>query len=507
MRMLSLHQTLFVAAVALTSLVFSPVLGSRVSHRDDPLRLRDAESQCALTAAWPPGQGNALQPQQPAEDLVNILNQIDPTRIEAIITKLVSFGTRHTLSNQTDPVRGIGAARDWIAEQMRGFAQAARKGTNVTVTVPSYIQPVASGILFPVNISNIIATIQGSDEPNRVYIITGHYDSRVTNLDNFTDDAPGADDDASGVAVIMELARIMAQMPPPRATIMLGAVAGEEQGLYGSNFFAQQMVAAGMDVQGMFTNDIVGSPKGDDGFVDPNSIRLFGKGIPSTENASTVATRESIGGENDSPARELARFTQEVASNSITDMNGACLLSPPKLKTEKIRAVRVIYRADRFLRGGDHEPFLDAGFPAARFTEPHEDFAHQHQDVRVDDTGKQFGDLIEFCDFGFIQRVAKVNGAAIWSLAQAPGTPRGVTMDDSVLTNNSTLAWDMDMSPAVAGYEIVWRATDEPLWTNVISVGLVSQATVQVVKDNAILGVRAVGKNGYRSPATFPFPA
>ena len=444
------------AAVALTSLVLAAAAG------DSLLQVRDTDTQCSLTAAWPPGQGSALQPQQPAEDLKGILSQIDSERIEAIISKLVSFGTRHTLSNQTDPVRGIGASRDWIAAQMHGFAAAARKGTKVTVTTPSYIQPVASGILFPVNITNIIATIQGSDEPNRVYIITGHYDSRVTNLDNYTDDAPGADDDASGVAIIMELARIMAQRPPPRATIMLGAVAGEEQGLYGSNFFAQQMLQAGMDVQGMFTNDIVGSPKGDNGFVDPNSIRLFGKGIPSTENASTVATREQIGGENDSPARELARFTQEVASNSVTEMNGTSLKDIwTHVADDLCYLVRIIYRADRFLRGGDHEPFLSAGFPAARFTEPHEDFAHQHQDVRVDDTGKQFGDLIEFCDFDFIKRVAKVNGAVIWSLAQAPGTPTGVTMDTSVLTNNSTLAWDLDMSPAVAGYEIVWRATDE----------------------------------------------
>ena len=303
------------------TLVLGPVFGGATGTRGN-LHLREDDVQCALDAAWPPGQGRALVPQQPATDLKHILSQIDPDRIQRIIAKLVSFGTRHTLSNQTDPVRGIGAARDWIAVQMRGFAAAARRGTNVTITVPSYIQPVASGILFPVNISNIIATIQGTDEPNRVYIITGHYDSRVTNLDNFTDDAPGADDDGSGVAVIMELARIMATVAPPRATIMLGAVAGEEQGLYGSNFFAEQMKAAGMDVQGMFTNDIVGSPKGDDGFVDPNSIRLFGKGIPSTENASIVATRESIGGENDSPARELARFTQEVASNSVTGMNG-----------------------------------------------------------------------------------------------------------------------------------------------------------------------------------------
>ena len=171
-----------------------------------------------------------------------------------------------------------------------------------------------------------------------------------------------------------------------------------------------------------------------------------------------------------------------------------------------IVVVRVIYRTDRFLRGGDHRPFLDAGFAAARFTEPHEDFAHQHQDVRVDASGKQFGDLIEFVDMAFTARVGKVNAAALWSLAQAPGTPKNVKIDTSVLTNNSTLLWDFDSSPAVASYEVVWRATNDAFWTHVIPVGLVSQATVQVAKDNAVLGVRAVGKNGYRSPASFPFP-
>ncbi|KAI0087428.1 peptidase M28 [Irpex rosettiformis] len=447
-------------------------------------------SQCAVDAIWPPGPGSPLQSQPVQKDLEDILSQIDPDRVKAIITKLVSFGTRHTLSSQTDPVRGIGAARDWIAAQMREFAAAARKGTIVTVDVPSYIQQPTGSILFAVNISNIITTIQGVDEPDRVYIITGHYDSRVSSVDNFTDDAPGADDDASGVAVAMELARIMATRPPPRATIMLGAVAGEEQGLFGSTFFAQEMKDAGKDVQGMFTNDIVGSPKGDDGFVDANGIRLFAQGIPSTENATQISKRVSVGGENDSPARQLARHAHEVASNPTTEMN-----------------VRVVYRADRFLRGGDHEPFLEQGFTAARFTEPHENFAHQHQDVRVDSTGKQFGDLIEFVDFNFIARVAKVNGAAIWSLAQAPGTPTNVKIDASVLTNNSTLTWDLDSSPAVAEYEIVWRPTEEPFWTNFIPVGLVTKATVDISKDNAILGVRAVGKNGYKSPASFPFPA
>jgi hypothetical protein len=283
---------------------------------------RADNAQCAVDAIWPPGPGNVLEPQAVPQDLQDILSQIDPNRIQAIITKLVSFGTRHTLSNQTDPARGIGAARDWIASQMRGFAAAARKGTNVAVTVPSYIQQPTGSILFAVNISNIITTIQGTDEPNRVYIITGHYDSRVTDIDNFTDDAPGADDDASGVAVAMELARIMATRPPPRATIMLGAVAGEEQGLFGASFFAQQMKNAGKDVQGMFTNDIVGSPKGDDGFLDPNSIRLFAQGIPSSEDSAQISQRVSIGGENDSPARQLARHVNEVASNSVTGMSG-----------------------------------------------------------------------------------------------------------------------------------------------------------------------------------------
>ena len=171
------------------------------------------------------------------------------------------------------------------------------------------------------------------------------------------------------------------------------------------------------------------------------------------------------------------------------------------------RAVRVIYRLDRYLRGGDHEPFLERGWPAARFTEPHENFAHQHQDVRVDPTtGVQFGDLIEFCDFDFQARVARVNMAAMWSLANAPGTPKNVTIDTSVLTNNSTLGWAMGEDEELAGYEVLWRPTDAPFWTNVIPVGLVDRATVEVSKDNVAFGVRAVGSNGYKSPATFPFP-
>ncbi|KAH8084349.1 Zn-dependent exopeptidase [Cristinia sonorae] len=455
-----------------------------------PPEARSSDKQCFATDAWPSGPGHTLLPQTTSSELRSILAEIDPKRIEAIIHKLVSFGTRHTLSSQTDPKRGIGAARDWIASEMRGFAAHARRGTKVTVTVPSYLQGPATRIPFSVNISNIITTIQGTEKSNRAYIITGHYDSRVTDIMNFTDDAPGADDDGSGVAIAMELARILATRPPPKATIMLGAVAGEEQDLFGSAFFAKQMAEAGVDVQGMFTNDIVGSSKADDGLVDAHSIRLFAQGIPSSENATQIARRTTIGGENDSPARQLARFAHEVASNDATNMQ-----------------VRVVYRLDRYLRGGDHEPFLQQGFPAARFTEPNEDFAHQHQDVRVDSvTGRQFGDLPEFCDFDFIARVGRVNGAILWSLANAPGTPKNVTIDTSVLSNDSKFFWNLDETGEVAGYEVVWRATDEPFWTNVIPVGFVDTTTVNLSKDNVAFGIRAVGKNGLRSPATFPFP-
>ncbi|GJJ13834.1 hypothetical protein Clacol_008091 [Clathrus columnatus] len=459
-------------------------------HERDILTDRDLSlDQCAFAGQWPPGVGQQFVPQAPDSELQSIMSQIDPTRIQAIIEKLVSFGTRHTESSQTDPVRGIGAARDWIAEQMRGFAEASEG--RMVITTPSYIQqPVPDQIVNTTNITNILATIKGSVDPNRVYIVSGHYDSRVTNLLNNIDDAPGADDDGSGVAISMELARILATHIP-RATVVLAAVAGEEQGLFGSTFMAQQFFEAGADVQGMFTNDIVGSSTADDGTKDPNDIRLFAQGIPSTDSPALASETVSIGGENDSPARELGRFVAEVGTNDDTEMT-----------------VRVIYRADRFLRGGDHEPFLALGFPAARFTEPNENFAHQHQDVRVVD-GVQFGDLTEFVDFEFTARAGRVNAAALWSLAQAPGTPRNVTIDISVLTNNSTLTWvagsDVD-DDNLAGFEIVWRSTIEPFWTHTIPVGLVNKMTIQLSKDNAIMAVRAVGKNGFKSPAAYPFP-
>ena len=435
---------------------------------------------------WPSGPGDRVHPQRADADLRAIVGAIDPDRIESNIRKLASFGTRHTLSSQDDPVRGIGAARDWIESEMRSYAE--QSGGRMTVDVPSYIQaPDGNRIPTPTKISNVVATIRGDVEPNRVYVATGHYDSRVTDVMNFTDDAPGADDDASGVAVCMELARVMATHPS-RSTIMLAAVAGEEQGLYGSTFMANQLKAAGADVQGMFTNDIVGSSRGDDGSRDRTSVRLFAQGPPPSEDPARHALRLTLGGENDSPARALARFVTEVAGPTTTGMD-----------------IRVIYRLDRYLRGGDHTGFLAAGFPAARFTEPMENFAHQHQDVRVED-GVQYGDLPEFCDFDYIAGVARVNAASLWSLAQAPGMPVNVLIDASVLTNDTVLRWTAPTSVAgLAGYEVVWRPTINPFWTHVIDVGNVATTTVDLSKDNVVFGIRSVGANGYRSPAVFPF--
>jgi hypothetical protein len=433
---------------------------------------------------WPPGPGLPNTTQTADAQLRAILREIDPDRIQRTIERLVGFGTRHTLSTQTDPARGIGAARDWIASQYQEYAAAS--GGRMTVEVQSFIQPPASRVPTPTRISNVIATLRGSADPDRIYLVSGHYDSRVTDVMNSTSDAPGADDDASGVAVSLELARVMAKRDPA-ATLVFMAVAGEEQGLYGSGYAAQQYHDAGADIQGMLNNDIVGSSTADDSTRDRRSLRLFAQGVGNPPNADDLA-RIRVGGENDSAARELARFVSEVSTRDVTGME-----------------VRVIYRLDRFLRGGDNLSFLQAGFPAAiRFTEPNENFAHQHQDVRVEN-GVQFGDLPQFCDFDYIAGVARVNGAAMWSLSAAPGTPRDVKVDTTQLTNDTTLSWTVD--PAAASYEVVWRPTTEPQWTHRIPVGKVGTTTIDLSKDNVVFGVRAIGPRGHRSPAAFPLPA
>ncbi|HTJ37875.1 MAG TPA: M28 family metallopeptidase [Dactylosporangium sp.] len=440
----------------------------------------------AAPASASAAESSGVRPQSPERELRRLLGEIDDRRIKATVLRLVAFGTRHTLSSQTDPARGIGAARDWLYAQFQ--AVAAASGGRMTVEKQSFVQPPGARNPEPVTVTNVVATLRGTVSPDRVHVVSGHYDSRITDVLNFTDDAPGADDDASGVAVVLELARVFATRPT-ESTIVFVAFAGEEQGLFGSTYFAAQLKAASANVAAMFSNDIVGASQAWDGTApDPRTLRLFVEGVPTSETPAQAATRQSVGGEDDGPSRQLARFVRDVAENDATGMR-----------------IRVVWRRDRFLRGSDHIPFLQQGYPAGRFTEPRENFDHEHQDVRVEN-GVQFGDLPQFCDFGYMARVARVNAATLWSLAQAPATPAGVGIVAAVLTNDTTLRWTRGTEPDLAGYEVLWRDSTAPEWTHVIPVGDVTTATIDVAKDNVHFGVRAVDHDGHRSPVAYPLP-
>jgi hypothetical protein len=455
-----------------------------------------AVTAAAATAAVPllsaatPASAATLPKSEPDANLRRLLSEIDPARIEATITRLVQFGTRHTSSSQTDPVRGIGAATTWVFQQMQAIA--ATSAGRMTVQRQSFAQPAVPPSL-PVasTITNVIATLQGTASPQRYYVITGHLDSRVTDVTDSTSDAPGADDDASGVAVVLELARLFATRQFP-GTLVFATVDGEEQGLFGSGFMAAQMKKAGADVQGMFSNDIVGASQAFDGTKpDPFSVRLFVEGVPAADSAAQISLIEEVGGENDGGTHQLARFVASVAPASLTGMN-----------------VRVIWRRDRYLRGSDHVSFQAQGYPAARITEPRENFNHEHRDVDVVG-GVEFGDRLEFVDFQYTARVAKVNAAALWALATNPATPKNVQIHVAPPAgfsgiNDTALTWDANPETDLSGYEVVTRETSAADWTQSIPVGNVTSVTLDIAKDNLQFGVRAVDKAGHRSPVGFP---
>jgi hypothetical protein len=446
-------------------------------------------SYAAPASAATAGRTPALTQSQHSDDLRALLRAIDPGRIQATILRLTQFGTRHTASSQTDPVRGIGAATAWVYQQMQAIA--ATSSGRMTVQQQTFVQPVANRIPVPTTITNVIATLQGTASPQRYYVMTGHLDSRVTDVLDFTSDAPGADDDGSGVAAVLELARLFAARQFP-GTLVFATVAGEEQGLYGSTFMANQMAAAGADVQGMFSNDIIGASQAHDGTrPDPFTVRMFLEGIPTNATADDIATMQSVGGENDGKSRQLGRFVQEAAPIDLTGMN-----------------VRLIWRRDRYLRGSDHLSFQGQGYPAARFTEPRENFDHEHQNTQVIN-GVQFGDLIQYVDFNYVARVAGVNAAALWALASSPSTPKNVLIHVTppgtlAGVNYTPLSWDANPESNLAGYEVVQRETTSPAWTTAIPVGNVTSVTLNISKDNVQFGVRAVDQDGNRSPVAFP---
>jgi len=419
-------------------------------------------------------------------EIARLVRDVSQSRLETTIRTLAGFGTRHSLSATDDPKRGIGAARRWIKARLD--ACAAEAGARLKVEFDEFVQEPSARVPKAVPMVNVVATLEGVDPvaKARTLVVSGHYDSMCSNVMNSECDAPGANDDASGTAVVMELACVFAKSRFP-ATLVFMAVAGEEQGLLGATHWAKVAHERGVNVEAMITNDIVGNAHDDTGRRDASILRLFAEGVPADKQVSEEwQQRLATGGENDSAPRELARTIRDAALRYVPEMT-----------------VKIVYRRDRYLRGGDHIPFLAEGFTAVRFTEAHEDFRHQHQDVRIVD-GVQFGDLPQFVDFDYLSRVARVNAAALASLASAPSAPLGVRIETMRLENQTTLSWRANPEPGIAGYEIVWRETTAPFWQGAEFVGNVTRASVPMSKDDYLFSVRAVGGGGQRSMATYP---
>jgi acetylornithine deacetylase/succinyl-diaminopimelate desuccinylase-like protein len=426
--------------------------------------------------------------EKPNSDIQKMLKEISAKRIETDIRKLVSFGTRNTLSEQDNPTRGIGAARDWIFSEFQKIS--ADCGNCLEVEKQTFLQqPTANKrVIEPTNLTNVVAVLKGTTDPERVYVVSGHYDSMCSSPSDAKCDAPGANDDASGTAAVIELARVMSKRKFD-ATIVFMTVAGEEQGLLGATYYAQQALEKKMNIEAMFTNDIIGGVTTFKDAVNRQTVRVFSEGVPSNETEQQANTRRGTGGENDSASRQLARFIKETAD-----------IYSPKFN------VMMIYRRDRYLRGGDHIPFVERGFTAVRITETNEDYDHQHQNVRTEN-GKFYGDTPEFVDFEYVANVTRVNAASLARLALAPARPKNVGMVTTRLGNDTELKWDASTEADIAGYEIVWRDTVSPVWTNSQSVGNVTNFVMKgMSKDNYFFGVRAVDRDGNKSPVSFPRP-
>ena len=407
--------------------------------------------------------------------------RIDAANLRATDTRLVAFGTRSTFSEKAGPNRGIFAARAYVFDR---FGQIARSsGGRLSVALDTYTQAADAAKRIPreVVISSVVATLKGDDPAAPTYVMSSHLDSRNTDNDDGIHDAPGADDNGSAVSAVLEAARVLAPLPM-HGTVIFACFDSEEQGLFGSAHLAQVLKAAHVDVEGDLNNDIIGASVGDDGVKRDDTVRIYSEAIPTAANVRLI---NAIGSENDSPSNELARYAKETGDAYTTGLTGM-----------------LIWRADRFLRGGDHESFNAQGFAALRFTEPRETFAHQHQDVRVEN-GVQYGDLLQYLDFDYLAKVTRYNAAVLASLALAPATPK-VSVDTKALTNDTTLAWDP--VPRAVRYEVVRRLTTEPTWTAVDDAGSATRITLKLSKDIWQFGVRAVDAQGHRSQAGFPTP-
>src|ERR1700761_6456079 len=400
--------------------------------------------------------------------------------LHATIEKLVGFGTRHTMSDTTSDTRGIGAARRWVKTRFEAISREC--GGCIEVVTPSQTFT-GKRSPQPTEVMDVVAIKRGKGDPKRVIVMTGHLDSRVTDVMNTTSDAPGANDDASGVAALIEAARLLSK-GDNQATLVFAALSGEEQGLYGGKVLADYATAQGWQVEADLNNDIVGNSRGQNGVSDNSTVRVFSEGTKSNETDKQASFRRYHGGEVDSPSRNIARYMERLASEYM-----------PTLR------VMMVYRTDRFGRGGDQVSFLEAGYPAVRVTEAHEDYTRQHQDLRTEN-GVHYGDTIDGVDFRYLARVTALNTIPMASLSRAPAPPTGVGIEGAV-TSDTTVQWKKQ--PDAAGYSVHWRDTTAPQWQHSRLVGATDKVILKdVVIDDSFFGVSAVSADGYQSPVVFP---
>lgn len=418
-------------------------------------------------------------------EIEQMVKEVSADSLQSYINTLVSFGTRNTLSTQTDSKKGIGAARNWVLDKFNQFAKNA-DGRLTEIIDTTTISADGRRVDKPVLLGNVMATLKGSD-PNdkRIFIISGHLDTRRTDVMDRTGDAPGANDDGSGTAAVIECARVMSRHSFS-ATIIFVAVSGEEQGLLGSTFMANKAKKENWDVAGVFNNDIVGSNHSNEtNIINNTKVRVFSEGIPADATEKDIARIRALGLENDSKSRELARYVKEIGERYVEHLE-----------------VVMVYRTDRFLRGGDHLPYLKNGFTAVRITEMNENFNHQHQDVRMEN-GIEYGDLQKFVDFEYLRKNTSLNLANLANLAKAPSVPEEVKIEVKNLSNSTSLSWQAPKTGKVKGYYIMMRETTSPVWQKKFFTQE-KEMTLPYSKDNYFFAVQSVNEEGNESLMVIP---
>lgn len=414
--------------------------------------------------------------------------EVSKDSLESYIRKMVSFGTRNTLSTQTDAKRGIGAARNWVLYQFNEFAKQSNGRLSAIIDTTT-LQKDGRRVDTVLLLGNVVATLKGTDPADdRLFIISGHLDNMRTNVMDRKGDAPGANDDASGVAALLECARIMSKRSFP-ATILFVAFSGEEQGLLGANYMSEKAKRLNWNIEAVLNNDIMGSNNSNEtNIINNTKIRVFSEAFSVQDTGKAALTIRSLGLENDGKARQLARYVKEIGERYVDNLE-----------------VVLVYRNDRFLRGGDHTPFVNRGYAAVRFTEMNENYYHQHQDVRIEN-GIQYGDLPEFMDFEYLRKNTAMNLSNLANLAKAPSMPQEVKIETKKLTNYTNLNWKAPKSGNTQGYYILIRETTSAFWQKKIFCAD-TKIDLPYSKDNYFFAVQAVSVEGNESLPVVPSPA